>query len=105
MGARKSALLDMSDMVHLPLARFSRLSRTAVSAGRVHDFGVRTGAARSRTVGWKRTRSASNRRSWIDIAFGYGTPNDDRIACCSEAELIEFANRRGRLTILRSTTS
>jgi hypothetical protein len=30
----------------------------------------------------------------IDIVFAHGAPNPDRVGCCSEAELIEFANRR-----------
>jgi hypothetical protein len=30
----------------------------------------------------------------IDIVFGHGAPSPDRVGCRSEAELIEFANRR-----------
>lgn len=30
----------------------------------------------------------------IDIVFGFAHPNPNRIECCSEAELVELANRR-----------
>jgi hypothetical protein len=30
----------------------------------------------------------------IDIVFGFANPNPDRTGCCSEAELVELANRR-----------
>jgi hypothetical protein len=32
--------------------------------------------------------------SVLDVVFGHGAPNPDRVGCCSEAELIESANRR-----------
>lgn len=30
----------------------------------------------------------------MDLVFGYGNPNPERVGCCSEPELIELANRR-----------
>ena len=30
----------------------------------------------------------------IDIVFGFGNPNPNRIGCCSETELVDLANRR-----------
>ena len=30
----------------------------------------------------------------MDILFGFGNPNPERVGCCSEAELIELASRR-----------
>ena len=45
-------------------------------------------------TGWPRDRTAFNRRDEIDIVFGFGDSNPDRIGVASEAELIELANRR-----------
>jgi hypothetical protein len=30
----------------------------------------------------------------MDLVFGYGSPNPERVGCCSEVELIELATRR-----------
>lgn len=40
----------------------------------------------------------------IDIVLAHGAPNPDRLGCCSEAELMDFANRR-RPVDDRSSTS
>jgi hypothetical protein len=99
-------LLEMYDMVHLTLARFSRVIRE-----RLYQLLERTILRRDMELlalpphciaeGLDRFQP----ESVFDIVFGHGAPNPDRVGRCSEAELIELANRRRRLTVLASTTS
>jgi hypothetical protein len=94
-GARDRILLKMYDMVDLTLARFSRLiperlyqrleratSRRQMELLQLPPYLVAEGPDGFRP------------ESVIDIVFAHGAPNPDRIGCCCEAELIEFANRR-----------
>jgi len=93
--ARDTLLLEIYDMVDLTLARFSRLIPE-----RLYQRLERTVSRRQlELLALPRHLMAEGPdgfqpESVIDIVFGHGTPNPDRVGCCSEAELIEFANRR-----------
>ncbi len=94
-AARDRMLLEMYDMVDLTLARFSRfvperlyqrleraISRRQLELLQLPSYLVAEGP------------DGFQPENVIDIVLAHSAPNPDRIGCCSEAELIEFANRR-----------
>ena len=94
-GARDRVLLETYDMVDLTLARFSRfiperlyqrLERT-VSRRQMELLQLPPHLVAEAPDGFQP-------ESVIDIVFAHGAPNPDRVGCCSEGELIEFAARR-----------
>jgi hypothetical protein len=94
-ATRDRVLLAMYDMVHLTLARFTRFI-----PGRLYQR-LERGILRHEMEllalppHWvAEGPDGFIPESVFDIVFGHGAPNPDRVGCCSEAELIEFANRR-----------
>lgn len=94
-GARDRVLLGLYDIVDLTLARFSRfiperlyqrlervMSRRQMELLHLPPHLVAEGP------------DGFQPQNVIDIVLAHGAPNPDRIGCCSEVELIEFANRR-----------
>jgi len=92
---RDRMLLEMYELVDLTLARFSRfiperlyqrlertLSRRQMELLHLPPYLVAEGP------------DGFQPENVIDTVLAHGAPNPDRIGCCSEAELIEFANRR-----------
>jgi hypothetical protein len=97
-GACDRMLLEMYDMVDLTLARLSRfiperlyqhLERT-ISRRQMELLQLPPHLVAEGPDGFQP-------ESVLDVVFGHGAPNPDRAGCCSEAELIEFANRRRRV--------
>ena len=94
-GAGNRILLETYDVVDLTLARFSRfiperlyqrleraISRRQMELLRLPPHLVAEGPDGFRP------------ECVIDIVFAHGAPNPERIGCCSELKLIDFANRR-----------
>jgi hypothetical protein len=94
-GARDRILLEMYDMVELTFARFSRFIperlyqrlERATSRRQMELLQLPPHLVAEGPDGFRP-------ESVIDIVFAHGAPNPDKIGCCCEAELIEFANRR-----------
>ena len=94
-GARDRILLEMYDMVDLTLARLSRFIperlyqrlERAISRRQMQLLHLPPDLVTEAPDGFQP-------ECVIDIVFAHGAPNPERIGCCSEAELIEFANRR-----------
>jgi hypothetical protein len=89
-------LLDRYGMVDLTLARFSRLMPERLYPWLEREISRRElNLLRGVPPEWlAEGTDGLQPESVIDIVFGQGAPNPDRVGCCSEAELIEFANRR-----------
>jgi hypothetical protein len=94
-GTRDRMLLNMYDMVDLTLARFSRFIpeslcqrlERAISRRQMELLQLPPHLVAEGPDGFQP-------ECVIDIVFAHAAPNPDRIGCCCEAELIEFANRR-----------
>jgi hypothetical protein len=94
-GARDRILLEMYDMIDPTLARFSRFIperlyqrlERAISRRQMQLLQLPPHLVAEGSDGFQP-------ESVIDIVFAHGAPNPDRLGCCCEAELIEFANRR-----------
>ncbi len=94
-AARDRMLLAICDMVDLTLARCSRFIperlyqwlKRAISRRQMELLQLPSHLVAEAPDGFQP-------ESVIDIVFAHGAPNPDRVGCCSEAELIEFANRR-----------
>jgi hypothetical protein len=88
-------LLQMYDMVDLTFARLSRFIperlyqrlERAISRRQMELLQLPSHLVVKAPDGFQP-------ESVIDIVFAHGAPNPDRVGCCSEAELIDFANRR-----------
>jgi len=89
-------LLDLYGMVDLTLARFSRFIPVRLYQWLEREISRRElKLLRGVPPEWlAEGPDGFQRESVIDIVFGHGAPNPGRVGCCSEAELIEFANRR-----------
>lgn len=94
-GAYDRVLLEIYDWVDLTLARLSsfiperlyqrlerRISRRQMELLHLPPHWVAEGP------------DGFQPESVFDIVLGHGAPNPGRIGCCSDTELIEFANRR-----------
>jgi hypothetical protein len=94
-GARDRMLLAMYDMAHLTLARFSRFIPELLYQRLEHAILRRELQLLALPPHWvAEGPDGFQPESVFDIVLGRGAPNPERIGCCSEAELIEFANRR-----------
>jgi hypothetical protein len=88
-------LLGMCDIVDLTLARFSRFiperlyqrMERAISRRQMELLQLPPQLVAEGLDGFQP-------ENVIDIVLAHGAPNPDRVGCCSEAELTEFANRR-----------
>ena len=105
-GARDRMLLKMYDLVDLTFARFSRFIperlykrlERAISRRQMELLQLPPNLVTKGPDGFQPQHV-------IDIVLANGAPNPDRVGCCSEAELIEFANRRRPVDDPGSTTS
>ena len=88
-------LLEMYDMVDLTLARFSRFIPERLNQRLERVISRRQMELLDLPAFWVvEGPDGFQPESVLDIVFGHGAPNPDRIGCCAEADLIEFANRR-----------
>lgn len=93
--SHEKMLVDMYDVVDLALARFSRFIparlyqrlERAISRRQMELLRLPSELVAKGPDGFQP-------ESVIDVVFAHGAPNPDRVGCCSEAELIEFASRR-----------
>lgn len=94
-GARDRMLLEMYDVVDLTLARFSRFIPERLYQRLEHAISRRQMELLELPLHWvAEGPDGFQPESVIDIVFAHGAPNPDRVGCCSEADLIEFADRR-----------
>jgi hypothetical protein len=94
-ATRDRVLLASYDMVHLTLARFTRFTPEPLYQRLERAILRREMELLALPPRWvAEGPDGFQPESVFDIVFGHGAPNPERIGCCCEAELIEFANRR-----------